>query len=221
VDARTLEPAQADGGARLRLRLPGTPIAARRDVPASTSAPLPLAALLAAACCVGTMSCPTPLGSPALGAAGPAQRDAASSPRRTPAPTRYEEYRVAAGTSLPIELRTALTSTSSRPADQIEGRLLRAITAGDVELVPAGAVVHGIVTEVVAATAGNAGRLTFSFTVIQHPDTGSRAMIRAGPLTLHSAAPQRGQPSPEVHVPKGTDATVTLLQPLLVRLPLV
>jgi hypothetical protein len=92
--------------------------------------------------------------------------------------------------------------------------------AGDVELVPAGAVVLGTVTEVVPATARAAGHLTFTFTVIQHPDTGSRAMIRASELTFRSALPRRRQPLPGIHVPKGSDATVTLLQPLLVRIPL-
>jgi hypothetical protein len=166
------------------------------------------------------MSYPTRLGSPALLAEGGAQRAAAPLPRRTPPPLRYEEYRIAAGTSLPIELRTALSSRTSRPADQVEGRLLRPITEGDVELVPEGAILLGTVTELVAATARMAGHLTFTFTVIQHPDTGSRAMIRATALTFRTAAPQRGQPLPDIHVPKGADATVTLLHPLLVRLPL-
>jgi len=144
-------------------------------------------------------------------------------PRQTasaqPSP-RYDEYRIAAGTALPIELRTALSSETSRRDDVVEGRLQRAVTADDVELVPAGAVLLGSVTDVEPARPGTPGRLAFTFSVVQHPETGSRAPIRAAVRTFRTDDPKRGKPLPIVSLAKGTDATVTLLQPLVVRIPL-
>jgi hypothetical protein len=198
------------------------PLAPTRDVPGFRPSRPPVLAALAAVCCVGAMSYPSharPFRSetPLIEArnAGAFQRSAGARPA-----TRYEEYRISAGTALPIELRTVLSSSRSRPMDPVEGRLLRAIMADDVELVPAGAVVLGTVSEAEPAGPRKPGRLSFTFTVIQHPETGSRAMIRATVLTFRTDMPNRGQPLPEIHLPKGLDATVTLLQPLLVRLPL-
>ena len=136
-----------------------------------------------------------------------------------PRAARFEEYRVAAGTALAIELRTTLSSATSRAADRVEGRLTRPLMAGDVELVPADAIVLGTVTEAAPATGRAAAHLSIAFTVIEHPETGSRATIRTDPLTFRSALPQRRQPLPAVTLPKGLDATTTLLQPLVVRIP--
>lgn len=139
--------------------------------------------------------------------------------RRTAAKRGYREYQVAAGTALPIELRTRLSSKRNQPFDEVEGRLLRPVTAGDVELVPAGARVLGTVTDSQAATPRSAARLAFTFHVIEHPDTGSRATIRSSELSFASAAPGRRAPASDVELGKGVDATVTLLAPLAVRIP--
>lgn len=79
--------------------------------------------------------------------------------------------------------------------------------------------VLGTVTVAESAGPKAPARLAFSFTVIEHPETGSRAMIRASVLAFQTDMPERGKLLPEVHLPKGMDATVTLLQPLLVRIP--
>lgn len=132
----------------------------------------------------------------------------------------YREYQVAAGTALPIELRTRLSSKRNQPFDEVEGRLLRPVTAGDVELVPAGARVLGTVTDSQAATPRSPARLAFTFHVIEHPDTGSRATIRSSELSFASPAPARRAPAIDVELDKGADATVTLLAPLAVRIPM-
>jgi hypothetical protein len=130
----------------------------------------------------------------------------------------FEEFQVAAGTTLPIELRTGLSSNSSRRADVVEGRLLRPVTAGEVELVPAGATVMGAVSD--AEPAGKQpGRLAFAFHVIEHPQTGSRATIKTAARTFESAPPVKGKIYTEVVLEKGADASVLLVAPLIVRLP--
>jgi hypothetical protein len=130
------------------------------------------------------------------------------------------EYKVPAGTTLPIVLRTRLSSNVNRPADVLEGRLLRPLSSSDgVELVPAGATVLGTITEAEPAGARQPGRLVFTFQVIEHPETGSRATIRAAQLTFQSQAPGKGNVFADVQLEKGMDASVLLLDPLLVRIP--
>jgi hypothetical protein len=133
---------------------------------------------------------------------------------------RFQEYRVAAGTTLPIELRTQLSSNTSREADAIEGRLLRPLTTPEgIELVPAGSTLLGTVSEADPAGQRMRGRLAFAFQVIEHPETGSRAMIKTSVLTFESAIPEKGTLFTEVRRDKGSDASVLLLAPLLVKLP--
>ena len=134
---------------------------------------------------------------------------------------RFEEYQIPAGTTLPIALRTRLSSSSNRPTDTIEGRLLRPLTTPDgIELVPAGASVLGTVSVAVPASVKQPGLLTLTFHVVEHPETGSRAMINAAPLTFESQPPVKGKLFPDISLEKGADASVLLLAPLLVRLPI-
>ena len=123
-------------------------------------------------------------------------------------------------TTLPIELRTRLSSNVNRAADGIEGRLLRPLTTTEgVELVPAGAVLSGTVSEAEPAGLKRRGRLVFTFHVVEHPETGSRATIKASVLTFESEVPAKGNLFAEVRLEKGTDASVLLLAPLLVSIP--
>ena len=133
---------------------------------------------------------------------------------------RFQEYQIAAGTTLPIELRTRLSSNVNEVGDGIEGRLLRPLTTRDgLELVPAGAVVSGTVTGAEPAGVKQRGRLSFTFHVVEHPETGSRAMIKASVLTFESDLPAKGNLFGEVLREKGVDVSVLLLAPLLVRIP--
>jgi hypothetical protein len=183
--------------------------------------------LLFVAAALATISIPNP-GAAGVGALSPRIESPSQSPsssigsrRRTRASKRtYEEFQVAAGTYLPIELRSVLSSNTSQPGDQVEGRLLRAVTVDDVELIPAGATVLGSVSHAEAADSRSRGRLAFSFHVIQHPETGSRAMVTTRALSFESDRPLRGKPLPEIRLEKGTETPAVLLAPLLVRLPL-
>ena len=126
-----------------------------------------------------------------------------------------------AGNTLPIELRSRLSSNTNQSSDQVEGRLLRPIVSDGVEVVPAGATVIGTVSEVVAAGSKKPGRIAFTFHVIEHPETGSRATIKAALLEFQSRRPEKGKVFADVVLEKGTDASVLLLAPLIVRLPIV
>jgi hypothetical protein len=149
-----------------------------------------------------------------------ASRPAAAKASAKAAGRRFNEYQVPAGTTLPIQLRTRLSSNTNRRADAIEGRLSRPLTTGaGVELVPSGAVLLGTVSEAEAAGLKQRGRLAFTFHVVEHPETGSRATIKASVLTFESEVPAKGNLFAEVRLEKGEDTSVLLLAPLLVRLP--
>jgi hypothetical protein len=137
------------------------------------------------------------------------------SPRKS-----YEEYRVPAGNTLPIQLRSRLSSNTNQPSDHVEGRLLRPILSDGVEVVPAGATVIGTVSEAVAAGPKRPGRVVFTFHVIEHPETGSRATIKTEMREFESRPPEKGKVFADVVLEKGTDASVLLLAPLTVRLPI-
>ena len=139
--------------------------------------------------------------------------------QRAVARTRHHEYRVAAGTYIAIELRTPLSSNENAKGDPVDGRLLLPLTAEGVELVPAGATVLGSISEVEPAGKKQRGRLAFAFHIIEHPETGSRATIRGTVLTFASETPKKGNLFPEVRLDKGTDASISLLAPLTVRIP--
>ena len=183
--------------------------------------------LLFVAAALATLSIPNP-GAAGLGALSPRIEGPSQSASRSTVARRktrvskrtYEEFQVAAGTYLPIELRSVLSSNTSQPGDEVEGRLLRAVTVDDVELIPAGATVLGSVSHAEAADPRSRGRLAFSFHVIQHPETGSRATVTTRVLSFASDPPVRGQPLPEIRLEKGTETSAVLLAPLLVRLPL-
>jgi hypothetical protein len=178
------------------------------------------AALLGAVTASGTVALAVPL-------AGGPQAGAAQQPASKPAPRKdrpprktFEQFQVPAGNALPIELRSRLSSNSNRPSDHVEGRLLRPIIADGVELVPAGATVMGTVSQAEPAGLRKPGRIAFTFHVIEHPETGSRATIKASVITFESQPPAKGKVFPDVLLEKGIDASVLLLAPLVVRLPI-
>ena len=154
----------------------------------------------------------------AAAAAQGTQRAVARSRERA-ATGRYQEYRVAAGTYLAVELRTPLSSNSNEKGDPVDGRLLLPLTVDGVELVPAGATVLGTVSEVEPAGKKQRGRLAFAFHIIEHPETGSRATIRGTVLTFASETPRKGNVFAELRLEKGLDASISLLAPLTVRIP--
>jgi hypothetical protein len=149
-------------------------------------------------------------------------QNAGAQPKR-PAGSTYERYQIAAGTLVAIELRTSLSSATARVGDPVDGRLLRALVAEDedVELVPAGATVLGTVREVEPAGKKTPGRLAFAFHVIEHPETGSRASVRTTLLSFESERARKAKTFADLRLSPGTNASVTLLAPLSVKIPVV
>jgi hypothetical protein len=138
----------------------------------------------------------------------------------------HTDYQVPAGTLLQIELRTPLASDTSQPEEPIRGVLKSAISMDGVELVPAGAVVFGSVTDAeAAASKGDRAKLAFRFHVLEHPETGSRVPIRT---EIRSYAVDAGKKKKgaegtaafnQVRLDAGSDVSLSLRAPFVVRIP--
>jgi len=138
----------------------------------------------------------------------------------------HTDYQVPAGMLLRIELRTPLASDTSQPQEQIRGVLKSAISVDGVELVPAGAVVLGTVTDAdPAASKGDQSKLAFRFHVLEHPQTGSRVPIKTEIRTFAVDAGKKKKGAEgtaafnQVRLEAGSDVSSPLRAPFVVRIP--
>ena len=110
------------------------------------------------------------------------------------------------GTTLSVELRTALASDTSRVEDDVTGVLRRAIVVGGVEVVPAGAAVSGSVTaaEQSAKVKGRA-RLALRFTSIA---IGGEAEPIATAAISRQAQGTKGKDAGKIGIGAGAGAVI-------------
>ena len=105
----------------------------------------------------------------------PAPESAAAS---APAPV-FREVTVPVGTVLPVELRTAVGSATSKVEDPVRGTVRRAVVIDGVEAIPAGSVVAGTVTEAErSARVKGRARIGFRFASLDTPGDAERLRIR-------------------------------------------
>jgi hypothetical protein len=105
----------------------------------------------------------------------PAPDSAAAS---APVP-RFREVTIPAGTVLPVELRTAVGSATSKVEDPVRGTVRRAVAIGGVEAIPAGSVVAGTVTEAErSARVKGRARIGLRFSSLDTPGDAERLRIR-------------------------------------------
>jgi hypothetical protein len=145
------------------------------------------------------------------------------SPQKRPptakARVQYDDYQVAAGTPLMVQLRTALDSASAEIDDAARAALVEPVSQDGVELIPKGSVIHGKVIEVVHASRQNrTGRIVLQFHVIEHLETHSHATIetRAVPFDATLGPKEKFR---DVRVPTDERVILTLASPLLVHIP--
>lgn len=124
----------------------------------------------------------------------PAESKAAES-KPAPEPPRTPEYRevtIPAGTVLPIELQSAVSSDTSHPEDQVRGTLRRSITIDGVEALPAGTAALGHVT--VAERSGRVkgrARVAFRFTRLDPPGEAERLTVQTGVIAQAAEATKK------------------------------
>jgi hypothetical protein len=129
----------------------------------------------------------------------PESKSAASKPAETKAaapelpPTpEYREVTIPAGTVLPVELQSAVSSDTSHPEDQVRGTLRRSITIDGIEALPAGTAALGHVT--VAERSGRVkgrARVAFRFTRLDPPGEAERVAVQTGVISQVAAATKK------------------------------
>ena len=106
------------------------------------------------------------------GAAAPAESSAKETPRKpapAPAVPTYREVTLPAGTSLPLDLKTALASDTSNVEDAVSATLRSAITVDGKQVLPAGTEVVGNVTDVEkSGRVKGRAKIAFRFTSLRH-----------------------------------------------------
>ena len=144
---------------------------------------------------------------------------------RKPA-ARLDRYQVPAGTALLLKLKTPLDSSKVSVDDQVEATLWSPVVQDGVELIPVGSVAIGKVLEVKRATERvPAGSVAFAFSIVEHAETGSRAMLTTRKVLVE--APREDETSRGKQKPKPTQATMSegaafvamTAEPLVVRIP--
>lgn len=140
------------------------------------------------------------------------------------------DFKLPAGTVLSVQLRTPINSGVSRVDEPVTAELRESVTRDSVELIPVGSVMFGKVAEVTSAAPRNLlGRIVLAFHVIEHAETGHRAMIASRLVAFEAVVPEPPEAAPrrrkakkepiDAELPVGQAFTVTLAEPLLIRIP--
>lgn len=142
-------------------------------------------------------------------AAAPAEGAAASVVQKAAAavgiPT-YREVTLPAGTTLPLELKTAVASDTSQVEDTVRATLRRPITIQGTQVLPAGTEVVGAVTQVErSGRVKGRARVAFRFTTLQH--AGDRYDIRTESIGRVAEA-TKGEDATKIAVGAGAGAAV-------------
>ena len=112
-------------------------------------------------------------------------------PRPQEAPARIvRELTVPAGTSLPLELMTALSSETAQVETPVQARLRRSIEIDGRTALPAGTVLNGTVTDVERAGRVQ-GRSRLAFRFDSATVNGVRENIRTNPVTFEGEATKK------------------------------
>jgi hypothetical protein len=104
-----------------------------------------------------------------------------------PAAPRWRDVTVPAGTALPLELLTAISSETAAVETPVRARLRQAVVVDDYTAIPAGTVLHGNVTDVDrAGRVQGRARLAFRFTEAEID--GGREELRTNPVSFQGEA---------------------------------
>lgn len=118
----------------------------------------------------------------------------------------YREVTLPAGTTLPLDLKTAVASDTSQVEDSVRATLRRAITIEGTQVLPAGTEVVGAVTH--AERSGRVkgrARVAFRFTSLQH--AGERYDIRTEAIARLAEA-TKGEDATKIAVGAGAGAAI-------------
>lgn len=121
----------------------------------------------------------------------------------------YREVTLPAGTTLPLDLQTAVASDTSQVEDAVRGTLRRAITVHGSQVLPAGTEVVGAVTRVErSGRVKGRARFAFRFTSLEH--AGERYNIRTEPVARIAPA-TKGEDATKIGIGAGAGAAIGAL----------
>jgi Bacterial conjugation TrbI-like protein len=121
----------------------------------------------------------------------------------------YREVTLPAGTTLPLELKTAVASDTSQVEDTVRATLRRPVSIDGTEVLPAGTEVVGAVTS--AQRSGRVkGRATVAFRFTSLEYAGDRYDVRTQPVS-RTAAATKGEDATKIAVGAGAGAAVGAL----------
>jgi hypothetical protein len=113
-----------------------------------------------------------------------------------PAAPAFRDVIVPAGTALPLELMTPLSSESAQVETPVRARLRQALVVDGYTAIPAGAVLSGEVTEVArAGRVQGRSRLAFRFNEVEV--NGGREELRSNPIVFEGEA-TRGEDATKI-----------------------
>ena len=127
-----------------------------------------------------------------------ANHAAAETPAPAPRVPEYREVTIPAGTSLPLEMTTTISSSSAQVEAPVAAKLTNDLTINGDTAIPAGAILHGNVTDVErAGRVKGRAHLSFAFTEVNM--NGSREDLKTNPLTFQAEA-TKGEDATKVGV---------------------
>lgn len=138
---------------------------------------------------------------------GAARAERAGTAPATTAPVpAYREFTLPIGTTLSLELKSALSSDISEVEDTVRATLRKAVTVEGQEVLPAGTELAGHVTE--AERSGRVrgrARLGFRFTSLRHDD--ERMSLRTDPV-VHEAEATKSEDATKIGIGAGAGAVI-------------
>jgi len=151
----------------------------------------------------------------ACGGSGSQEQSAASAPaeetKAAPTPPKpaeplYKEVTVPVGTTLHLELKSAVASDTSKPEDQVRAVLRQAVTVEGREVLPAGTEVVGTVTQVQrSGRVKGLALIAYRFDSLRHDS--ERYDIRTATIS-HEAKPTKKKDATKIGIGAGIGAAV-------------
>lgn len=134
--------------------------------------------------------------------------EAAAAPATPPAP-QYREVTLPVGTTLRLQLRSAVASDSSRVEDTVRAELRQAVVVDGADVLPAGTELTGVVTDVeqTGRVKGRA-RIAYRFNALTY--SGDQYNIATAPLS-HLAPATKGEDATKIAVGAGAGAAIGAL----------
>jgi hypothetical protein len=146
---------------------------------------------------------------PSRPSAGPAPESRPAAPKPAPAPPpapAFREVTLPSGTSLRLELKSAVASDTSSVEDAVRATLRTPVTVDGVEVLPAGTEVVGAVTDVErSGRVKGRARVAYRFTTLNYSD--DRYDIATAPL-VHEAEATKSEDATKIAIGTGVGAAI-------------